>query len=79
MILELWKSNMDGPRDYHIKWNKSDTEIEISYDIIYMWYLKRWYKWTYLQTSNRLTDFETNLWLPKGKGVGGRDKLEVWD
>lgn len=21
---------------------------------------------------------QTNLWLPKGKGKGGRDKLRVW-
>ena len=29
-------SNMDGPRDYHTKWNKSDRERQISYDIIYV-------------------------------------------
>ena len=29
----IW--NMDGPRDYHTKWSKPD--IEISYDIFYMW------------------------------------------
>ena len=28
-------SNMDGPRDYHTKWNKSDRERQISY-ITYM-------------------------------------------
>ena len=27
---------------------------------------------------NGLTDFETSLWLPKGKGWG-RDKLEAWN
>ena len=26
-------SNMDGPRDYHIKWNKSDKEKQILYDV----------------------------------------------
>ena len=30
-------SNMDGPRDYHTKWSKSDRERQISYDISYMW------------------------------------------
>ena len=31
---------MDGPRDYHIKWSKSDREMQI-YDITYyMWNLK---------------------------------------
>ena len=28
------------------------------YDITYMWNLKKWYKWTYLQNRNRLTDKE---------------------
>ena len=33
-------SNMDGPRDYHTKWNKSERERQIPYDITYMWNLK---------------------------------------
>ena len=33
-------SHMDGLRDYHTKWNKSDRERQISYDITYMWNLK---------------------------------------
>ena len=33
-------SHMDGPRDYHTKWSKSDIERQISYDITYMWNLK---------------------------------------
>ena len=33
-------SNMDGPRDYHIKWSKSERERQISYNITYMWNLK---------------------------------------
>ena len=32
---------MDGPRDYHTKWSKSDRERQISYDITYMWNLKK--------------------------------------
>ena len=32
---------MDGPRYCHIELSKSDREREISYDIIYMWNLKR--------------------------------------
>ena len=34
-------SNMDGPRDYHTKWSKSDRERQISYDITYTWNLKK--------------------------------------
>ena len=43
---------MDGPRDYHTKWSKADRERQISYDITYMWNLKKWNKWTYLQNRN---------------------------
>ena len=31
---------MDGPRDDHTKWNKSERERQIPYDTIYMWNLK---------------------------------------
>ena len=33
-------SNMDGPKDCHTEWSKSNTERQISY-ITYMWNLKR--------------------------------------
>ena len=33
-------SNMDRPRDYHVKWTKSDRKRQISYDITHMWNLK---------------------------------------
>ena len=32
---------MDEPRDDHTKWSKSDRERQISYDIAYMWNLKK--------------------------------------
>ena len=34
-------SNMDGPGDYYTKWSKSDRERQVSYDIAYMWDLKK--------------------------------------
>ena len=39
-------SNMDGPRDYYIKWSQVR---ERHHDITYMWNLKKKkrYKWTY--------------------------------
>ena len=65
-------SNMGGPRGYHTKWSKPDREREISYDITYMWNLKKWYKWTYLQNRNRLTDFKNKLMVTEGeRGWGG--------
>ena len=33
-------SNMGGPREYDTKWNKSDRERQILYDITYTWNLK---------------------------------------
>ena len=32
---------MDGPRDFDTKQIKSDRERQISYDIAYMWNLKK--------------------------------------
>ena len=58
-------SNMVEPRDYHTKWSKSDREGQISYDIAYMWNLKKEYKWTYLQNKNRVTDVENKLMVTR--------------
>ena len=68
-------SNMDGPRDCHTEWSKSDREREIWYDIAYMQNLKKkkWYKWTYLQNRNRLTDLENKLMVTGGEGCGSGD------
>ena len=33
-------NNMDGLGGYYAKWNMSDREKQIVYDIIYMWNLK---------------------------------------
>ena len=69
---------MDGPRDDHTKCSKSDRERQISYDVTYLWSLKKWYKWTYLQNRNRLRDIENNLMVTKGEGGRG-DKLGIWN
>ena len=66
---------MDEPRDYHTKWSKSDRERQISYDITYLWNLKQWYKETYLQNRNRLTDVENKLMVTKGQSGG--DKVRI--
>ena len=62
-------SNMDGPRDDHTKWSKSDRERQISYDITHMWnpIFKKWYKWTYLQNRNRFTGIENKPIVNKGE------------
>ena len=51
---------MDGPRDYHSKCSKSERERQIPYDITYVWNL-----------MNLTYETETDLWLPRGRGVGG--------
>ena len=50
-------SNMDVPRVYHDKWNKSDIERQKSY-ITHTYNLKKKVKRTYLQNRNILTDIE---------------------
>lgn len=44
-------SNMDEPRGYHDKWNKSHKERQIPYDHIYTWNLKK----NFLNKQNRNT------------------------
>ena len=48
---------------------KSDRKRKISYDITYLWNLKKKYACTYLH--NRLTDFENKLMVTKGDRCGG--------
>ena len=70
-------SNMDETKDSHTEWSKSDKEGQISYDIAYMWNLKKWYKRTYLQDRNRVTDVENNLMVTSGE-IGGGINWEIW-
>ena len=48
---------------------------------VYMEYVymesEEWYKWTYLQNRNKLTNIENKLMTNKGERVG-RDKLAVY-
>ena len=49
---------------------------EISYDIFYMQNLqKKWYKWTYLQNRNRLTDLCEEKW---GEGKVGELGIDMY-
>ena len=74
-------SNMDGPRDCHTEWSKSDRERQISYDIAYMWNLKKWYKWTYLQNRNRVTDVGNKLMVTqgeRGRGINWEIGVDIY-
>ena len=57
----------------------SQTEKDKYHDNHFYVESKKWYKWTYLQNRNRLTDLENKLMVTKGEKVGGRDKLGGWD
>ena len=64
---------MDGARDYHT--SEVNQRKQIWYDVAYMSNLKKGYKWTYLQNTNRVTDIENKPRLPERKWG---DKLEDW-
>ena len=71
--------DVDGPRDCHIEWTKSEREKQMSYYInAYMWNLKKWYRWTGLQGRNTDTDVENKHMDTKGEKAGW-DELGDWD
>ena len=63
--------DVDGPRDCHTEWSKSEIEKQISYNIAYMWNLEKLYRWTYLQSRNTDTDVENKRMDTKGERGGG--------
>ena len=68
--------DVDGPRDCHREWSKSEKQI--SCINAYMWNLEEWYRWTYLQSRNRDTDVE-NKHMDTKEGKGGWGELGDWD
>ena len=64
--------DVDGPRDCHTEWSKSEREKQISYINTYTWILEKWYSITGLQGRNRDTDVENKRMDTKGEkqGVG---------
>ena len=62
-------SNMNGLRDYHTEWTKSNRERQIC-DTAYMWDLKKGTKELVYKTEKSLQMYETNLWLPGGIALG---------
>ena len=49
----------------------SQRKVNIIWYHLYMESKKSWYKWTYLQNRNRLTDIENKLMVTKGEGGEG--------
>ena len=68
--------DMDGPRDCHTDWSKSEKQI--LYINIYMWNLEKWYQWASLQSRNRATDVE-NKCMDTKWGRERWDGLGDWD
>ena len=64
-------SDMDGPRDYQTKWNKSERVIQIPYDITYIWNLKNDTNKLICKTEIDSQIQKANIRLPKGI-EGGR-------
>ena len=50
-----------------VRWTEKDKYHMISL-ICGIW--KKWFKWTYLQNRNRLTDFKNKLMFTKGERLG---------
>ena len=62
-------SNMDGTRDSHIQWSKSEWERQIPYDITYIWNLK-------YGTNKPIDKAETDIENRPVVAKGGREVAE---
>ena len=63
---------MDGTRDSHTKWSKSERERQMPYDITYMWNLKYGTNEPVYKTAPiYITDIEKRLVVAKSR-AGGR-------
>lgn len=63
-------SNEVATRDYQIKWNKSEGERQMPYDITYMWNLKYGTNEPIYRIENKLTNVENRLVVADREGVG---------
>ena len=64
--------DVDGSRDCHTEWSKSEGEKQILYINAHMWNLEKWYRWTGLQGRNWDTDVENKrMETKRGKWWGG--------
>ena len=68
-------SNMDGSREHHIKWSKSNRGRQILYDITYMWNLRNNTNESIYKTETD-SDIEKKLMVTKGESQG-RKKLSM--
>ena len=76
--------DVDGSRDCHTEWSKSEREKQISYTTAYMWNLEKWYRWTGLQgrdwdgdVENKHMDTKGEKQWRRGGGGGGGMYWEI--
>ena len=73
-------SNMVGPRDYHTKWSQTQKDKYHMISLICgIQFFKKDANELIYKTETDLQILKTNVWLPKGKRCGGRDKSGVWN
>ena len=77
---------MNGPRNCHTEWSKSDREGEILYDIPYLWNLKinDTSELTKQKETHRLREGTCGFWVRQASGLyrgrmRGRYSYGVWD
>ena len=70
---------MNGPRDYHSKWSKSDRETQISYGIIYTWNQKYDTNEPISETEIESLDIENRLMVAQRYRFGGEMEWEAGD
>ena len=68
---------MDGPRQCHAEWSKSEKGKQISHINAYMWNLETCYRWSHLQSRNSDIDVENKCMDTKGER--GWEELGGWD
>ena len=62
-------SNLDGLEGHYAKWNKSDRDRQISYDITYMWNLN-YDTNEFIYKTETDSNIENKLMVTKGGGEG---------
>ena len=71
----MW-GNMDGPRDYHTKWSKSDKD---KYHVILLICATWKMQMNLLQNRNRATDIENKQMYGCKRRKDEMDELGIWD
>ena len=71
--LAIW--DMDGPREYHAKWNMSNRERQMPYDFTHMWNRNK-QKQVSKETQNRDRSIESKLMMVAKEEVDGAMEIK---